>query len=113
MPADEPLAEPPDAPAPRTREAWRLVRTMLDDLTRIVEADAESDLELMEGMRALARMTALCSEATLDADHELPSFRSLTGAARLLGCASPLVTVQHAPLDGRLRYRVRGRRGGV
>lgn len=113
MPADEPLTDPPDAPAPRTREAWQLVRTMLDDLTRIVEADAESELELMEGLRALARLTALCSETALDADHELPSFRALTGASRLLGGASPYVTVQHAPLDGRLRYRIRGRRGGV
>jgi hypothetical protein len=41
-------------------EGWRLVRQMLDDLTRSIEADAESELELLEGLRVLGRATALC-----------------------------------------------------
>ncbi|MBM4243032.1 MAG: DUF1214 domain-containing protein [Deltaproteobacteria bacterium] len=99
--------------APRTREAWQLVRSMLDDLTRIVETDAESELELMEGLRALARLTALCSETSVDADHELPFFRQLNTPIRQLGAANPFVTTHVAILDGRLRYRIRGRRGTV
>ena len=112
MSADEPPTEASDL-APRTRDAWQLVRTMLDDLTRIVEADAESELELMEGLRALARITALCSETSVDADHELPFFRQLSTPIRQLGAASPFITTHVAILDGRLRYRIRGRRGTV
>ena len=41
MSADEPPTEASDL-APRTRDAWQLVRTMLDDLTRIVEAEGFS-----------------------------------------------------------------------
>ena len=99
--------------APRTREAWQHVRTMLDDLTRIVDADAESELELMEGLRALARVTALCTETSLDADHELPFFRELATPVRQVGAPNPFVTTHAASIDGRLRYRIRGRRGSV
>lgn len=113
MSADETPGDTPHAHAPRTREAWQRVRTMLDDLTRIVEADAESELELMEGLRALARITALCAETSLDADRELPAFRALSTPIRHVGGATPFVTTHQAALDGRLRYRVRGRRGGV
>jgi hypothetical protein len=42
-----------------TLEAWQLVRKMLDDMTAVVEADAETELELLEGLRVLGRVTAL------------------------------------------------------
>lgn len=116
MSADEPPAAGPAAAAahaPHTREAWRHVRTMLDDLTRIVEADAESELELMEGLRALARITAQCSETSVDADDALPFFRQLATPVRQVGAPNPFVTTHLATLDGRLRYRIRGRRGSV
>lgn len=29
-------------------EAWQLVRSMLDDLTRTIQSDAETELELLE-----------------------------------------------------------------
>ena len=50
MSADDPTGEEPvtSSDAPRTREAWQHVRTMLDDLTRVVDADAESDLDSPE-----------------------------------------------------------------
>jgi hypothetical protein len=99
--------------APRTREAWQLVRTMLDDLTRIVEADAETELELMEGLRALARITALCTSTNVDGDPEMPFFQPLSTPLRSLGGASPFTTTEIAVIDGRLRYRIRGRRGSV
>ena len=49
-------------------EAWKLVRQMLDDMTATIEADAETELELVEGLRVLGRITALCSELSLDVD---------------------------------------------
>ena len=50
-------------------EAWALVRQMLDDMMAMVQADAETELELLEGLRVLGRITALCSELSLDVDH--------------------------------------------
>ena len=41
-------------------DGWRLVRQMLDDMTEMVEADAETELELLEGLRVLGRVTARC-----------------------------------------------------
>ena len=113
MSADPTPTAAPHGLAPRTRAAWQHVRTMLDDLTRIVEADAETELELMEGLRALARITALCAETSVDADHELPFFVPLATPARQVGAANPYGHVAIAAIDGRLRYRVRGRRGSV
>lgn len=108
-PPDEPAAQ--DDRAPQTREAWRLVRTMLDDLTRIVEADAETELELIEGLRALARITALCAELSVDADHERPFFFSMNTPVRYVGGPNPDGAYHLAMIDGRRRYRIRGRRG--
>ncbi len=97
--------------APQTREAWRLVRTMLDDMTRTIEQDAETELELIEGLRALARITALCSELSVDVDHEHPFFFDMNGPMRLVGGPNPDGAYHLAMIDGRRRYRIRGRRG--
>ncbi len=92
-------------------EGWRLVRQMLDDLTRSIEADAESELELLEGLRVLGRATALCSELSLDVDTEAPWFFPMNTEARLIGGPNPDGEYFLAMIDGRHRYRVRGRRG--
>jgi hypothetical protein len=96
---------------PLAREAWRFVRQMLDDLTKSVGADAENELELLEGIRVLARATALCSELSLDIDPEAPWFFSMNTPARLIGGPAPDGEYFLAMIDGRHRYRVRGRRG--
>ena len=41
-------------------EAWQLVRQMLDDMVAMVQEDAETELELLEGLRVVGRVTALC-----------------------------------------------------
>ena len=97
--------------APLALEAWRFVRQMLDDLTKSVEADAENELELVEGLRVLARATALCSELSLDIDHDAPCFFSINTGARLIGGPAPDGEYLLAMIDGHQRYRVRGRRG--
>jgi hypothetical protein len=84
---------------------------MLDDLTKSVEAEAENELELLEGLRVLARATALCSELSLDVDPEAPWFFSMNTQARLIGGPAPDGEYFLAMIDGRHRYRVRGRRG--
>ena len=84
---------------------------MIDDLTRSVEEDAETELELLEGIRVLARATALCSELSLDVDAAAPWFFSMNTEARSIGGPAPDGEYFLAMIDGRHRYRVRGRRG--
>ena len=92
-------------------EAWALVRAMLDDMLAMVQADAESELELLEGLRMLGRVTALCSELSLDIDHATPWFFSMNTEARFVGGPNPDGAYRLAMIDGRRRYRLRGQRG--
>jgi hypothetical protein len=92
-------------------EGWRLVRQMIDDLTVSVEEEAETELELLEGLRVLARATALCSELSLDVDIDAPWFFSMNTPARYIGGPAPDGEYLLAMIDGRHRYRVCGRRG--
>ena len=97
--------------AHRALEGWRLVRRMLDDMTAAIEADAETELELLEGLRVLGRVTALCSELSLDVDAPAPWFFDMSTEARLIGGVNPDGEYFLAMIDGHYRYRVRGRRG--
>jgi hypothetical protein len=97
--------------APLSLEAWRFVRQMLDDLTVSVQAEAETELELLEGLRVLGRATALCSELSLDVDAEKPWFFSMNTPARLIGGPNPDGEYFLGMIDGRHRYRVGGTRG--
>ena len=87
------------------------MRQMLDDMTGVIEADAETELELLEGLRVLGRVTALCSELSLDVDAQAPWFFAMSTEARLIGGVNPDGEYPLAMIDGRYRYRVRGRRG--
>ena len=99
--------------AGKTLEAWAFVRQMLDDMTGMVEADAETELEQVEGLRVLGRAAALCSELSLDVDGESPWFFSMNTDARLIGGPNPDGEYHLAMIDGAHRYRVSGRRGTV
>ena len=92
-------------------ESWKFVRQMLDDLTGTIETDAETEMELLEGLRVLGRVTALCSELSLDVDAASPWFFSMNTEARLIGGPNPDGEYFLAMIDGRHRYRVRGHRG--
>jgi hypothetical protein len=71
--------------APKALEGWHLVRRMLDDLTQTVETDAETEMELFEGLRVLARTTALASEISLDVDPGAPWFLQHEHRSPVLG----------------------------
>ena len=92
-------------------DAWAFVRQTLDDLTDVVVSDAETELELVEGLRVLARVSALAAEVSLDTDPEAPWFFSMNSPARLVGGPNPDGEYFLAMIDGRHGYRVRGRRG--
>ncbi len=110
-PADE-RADPP-RPASAALEGWGLVRRMLDDMTTMVETTAETERELLEGLRVLGRATALCSELALDIDPERPWFFDMNTEARLIGGPDPGGRYHVAMIDGRRRYRVTGQRNTV
>jgi hypothetical protein len=101
------------AHAPASLEAWTFVRSMIEDLTTAVVAEAETELELLEGLRVLARTTALCSELSLDIDPEQPWFFSMNSEARYIGGPNPDGDYHLAMIDGRHGYRVSGLRGTV
>jgi hypothetical protein len=92
-------------------DAWALVRTMLDDMTTMVHEDAETELELVEGMRVLARITALCSELSVDIDVTRPWFFPMVTEARYVGGPNPDGEYYLAMISGAHRYRVTGNRG--
>jgi hypothetical protein len=98
-------------PAPEALQAWGFVRQMLDDMTAMVVEDAETELELLEGIRVLGRITALCSELSLDVDVASPWFFPMYSEARLIGGPNPDGEYQLAMISGAHRYRVRGARG--
>ncbi len=94
-------------------EAWGFVRQMLDDMTVMVESESETELELVEGLRVLGRVAALSAELSLDVDPAKPWFFSMNTEARLVGGPNPDGEYHLAMIDGRIRYRVSGRRNSV
>ena len=82
-----------NAAAPKTLESWRFVQQMLADLTQTVTEDAIDERELIEGLRVVASVIALCSELTVEADPERPWFFDMCSDTRMIGGPNP---------DGRL-----------
>ncbi len=95
----------------QTREAWKLFRKMLDDMTDVVEADAENETEKIEGLRVIGRTAALCLELNLDIDPDAPRFYSMATPDRFVGGPNPYGGYYLTMLDGRQAYRVSGLRG--
>jgi hypothetical protein len=100
-----------NARAPKTIEAWAFVQKMIGDITNIVAADAENERELLEGLGVISRVTALCSELTVEADPELPWFFDMCSPTRLIGGPNPDGQYLLAMIRGDRSYRVTGTRG--
>ena len=66
-------SEPSDQLAPKARAAWQFFQQMLADVTKIVTEDAESERELLEGLRVIARVSSLCSQLSVEADPDRTS----------------------------------------
>lgn len=107
------MSDTAPGPGAKSLEAWKLVRTMLDDMTAMVQRDAETELELIEGLRFLARVTALCSELSVDVDVNRPWFFSMNSETRFIGGPNPDGEYYLAMIDGSRRYRVTGTRGST
>ncbi|CAN5557615.1 hypothetical protein BH09ACT8_BH09ACT8_47350 [soil metagenome] len=92
-------------------EAWQFVQKMIGDITQIVIDDAENEREMLEGLRVLSRVTALCSEISVEADPDLPWFFDMCSPTRLVGGPNPDGGYYLAMIRGDRAYRVTGTRG--
>src|SRR5689334_24807034 len=84
---------------------------MIGDITTIVAEDAETECELLDGLGVVSRVTALCSELSVEADPALPWFFDMCSPTRLVGGPNPDGRYLLAMIRGDRGYRVTGSRG--
>jgi len=101
----------PDHQAPKTLAAWQFFQQMIADVTQIVTVDAESERELLEGLRVVARISSLCSQLSVEADRDAPSFFDMCSENRMIGGPNPDGNYYLAMIRGDRRYRITGTRG--
>ncbi|MCV7154744.1 DUF1214 domain-containing protein [Mycolicibacterium pyrenivorans] len=99
--------------APASLQSWRFVQQMLADLTTTVVEDATSDRELLEGLRVLAKVTALCTELSVEADPQRPHFFDMCTDSRMVGGPNPDGRYLLAMIRGDRTYRIVGSRGST
>lgn len=104
-------ADPPDQAAPKARAALQFFQQMLTDVGKIVTEDAESERELAEGLRMVARVSSLCAQMSVEADPERPSFFDMCSDNRMVGGPNPDGNYYLAMIRGDRRYRITGSRG--
>lgn len=97
--------------ASKSVEAWIFVQKMIGDITEIVTEDAENERELIEGLGVVSRVTALCSELSVEADPELPWFFDMCSPTQLVGGPNPDGRYLLAMIRGDRGYRATGTRG--
>ncbi len=97
--------------AAQSRAAWQFFQQMLADITKIVTEDAESERELLEGLRVIARVSSLCSQLSVEADPDRPSFFDMCSPTRMIGGPNPDGNYYLAMIRGDRRYRITGNRG--
>ena len=105
--------EPDDEAAPLSRAAWQFFQRMVADVTKIVTEDAESERELLEGLRVIARVSSLCSQLSVEADPSHPSFFDMCSPTRMIGGPNPDGNYYLAMIRGDRRYRITGTRGST
>lgn len=104
-------SEPPGEIAPRSRAAWQFYQQMVADVTRIVTEDAESERELLEGLRVIARVSSLCAQLSVEADLSRPAFFDMCSPNRMIGGPNPDGNYYLAMIRGDRHYRITGTRG--
>ena len=100
-----------DQVAPKTLAAWQLFQQMLGNVTDVVTQDAESERELLEGLRVIARVSSLCSQLSVEADLDRPSFFDMCSDNRMIGGPNPDGNYYLAMIRGDRSYRITGTRG--
>ena len=95
----------------KAQAAWQFFQEMLGNVTNIVTADAESERELLEGLRLIARVSSLCSQMAVESDPDRPSFFDMCSDNRMVGGPNPDGNYYLAMIRGDRRYRISGTRG--
>ncbi|QEN15395.1 DUF1214 domain-containing protein [Mycolicibacterium sp. ELW1] len=95
----------------KSLEAWEFVRKVLDDLTGQIKQDARDEREILEGLRVLNRVIALCTELSVDIDPDHPHFVDMCTPSRFVGGPNPHGAYPLAMISGDRAYRVTGTRG--
>jgi Protein of unknown function (DUF1214) len=95
----------------KTLAAWQFFQQMITDVTKIVTDDAESDRELLEGLRVIARVSSLCAQMSVEADPARPAFFDMCSDTRMIGGPNPDGSYFLAMIRGDRRYRITGTRG--
>ncbi|MEB3968960.1 DUF1214 domain-containing protein [Mycobacterium ulcerans] len=101
----------PVADAPQALAAWQFFQRMLADVTKIVTEDAESEPELLEGLRVIARVSSLCAQMSVESDPARPVFFDMCPPNRMIGGPNPEGNYFLAMIRGDHRYRITGTRG--
>ncbi len=91
--------------------AWQFFQQMLADVTKVVTEDAESERELLEGLRVIARVSSLCSQMSVESDLGRPVFFDMCSENRMIGGPNPDGNYFLAMIRGDRRYRITGTRG--
>jgi hypothetical protein len=91
--------------------AWQFFQQMLTNVTNIVTEDAETERELLEGLRVIARVSSLCSQMAVEADLNEPVFFDMCSDNRMIGGPNPDGNYFLAMIRGDRRYRITGTRG--
>ncbi|SPM33601.1 hypothetical protein MRAB57_1405 [Mycobacterium rhizamassiliense] len=97
--------------AAKATAAWQFFQQMLADVTKIVTEDAETERELLEGLRVVARVSSLCSQLSVEADLGSPSFFDMCSPNRMIGGPNPDGNYYLAMIRGDRQYRITGTRG--
>ncbi|MCV7349936.1 DUF1214 domain-containing protein [Mycobacterium parmense] len=84
---------------------------MLSDVTNVVSEDAETERELLEGLRLIARVSSLCAQMSVEADPNRPSIFDMCSQHRMVGGPNPDGNYYLAMIRGDRRYRISGSRG--
>src|ERR1700744_1686831 len=104
-------AMPDDVAELQTVGAWRFFQDMLRDMTTVITEDAESEREFLEGLRAIARISALCAQLSVEAEPDQPSFFDMCTPTRMVGGPNPDGNYYLAMIRGDRSYRITGHRG--
>jgi hypothetical protein len=91
--------------------AWQFFQQMVADVTKVVTEDAESERELLEGLRVIARVSSLCAQLSVEADPDRPAFFDMCSPTRMIGGPNPDGNYYLAMIRGDRRYRITGTRG--
>lgn len=97
--------------APQAVGAWKFFQQMLADVTTVVTEDAETERELLEGLRVIARISSLCSQMAVEADLSRPVFFDMCSPNRMIGGPNPDGNYYLAMIRGDRSYRITGTRG--